>query len=103
MAPPPDLDAGTRRDLTHLTVYAIDDEGTREVDDGVSAEPMPDGRVKVWIHIADATRFVHLGSPLEEEARRRSSSCYLPDRVVSMFPLDMAGRGTLIPLIHPDG
>jgi len=28
--PPPDPDAGTRRDLTHLTVYAIDDEGTRE-------------------------------------------------------------------------
>jgi len=32
------------------------------------------------------------GPLVEEEARRRSSSCYLPDQVVSMFPMDMAGR-----------
>lgn len=37
-APPPDPDAATRRDLTHLTVYTIDDESTTEIDDGLSVE-----------------------------------------------------------------
>ena len=37
-SPPPDADADRREDLAGLTVYAIDDDGTDEVDDGVSAE-----------------------------------------------------------------
>lgn len=30
-SPPPDPEAGIRRDLTHLKVYAIDSEDTNEV------------------------------------------------------------------------
>ena len=43
--PCPDADAATRQDLTHMEVLAIDDASTREVDDGVSAEVLPDGQV----------------------------------------------------------
>ena len=51
--PPVDLDETSRRDLTHLKVYTIDDESTQEIDDGLSVEILPDGRQKLWIHIAD--------------------------------------------------
>lgn len=36
--PPPDPSAANRMDLTHLSVTTIDDEGTLEVDDGLSVE-----------------------------------------------------------------
>ena len=47
-APPPDPDAGRRRDFTRShVVYTVDDASTTEIDDGLSLERLPDGRTKV--------------------------------------------------------
>jgi hypothetical protein len=77
-----DMDERIRRDLRHLRSYAIDREGASEVDDAVSIEQVEteDGRVrdKVWVHIADVSRWVRPGSQLSLEAERRMSSVYLP-------------------------
>ncbi len=72
-------------DLTHLKVCTIDDESTTEIDDGLSVEYLEDGTIKLWIHIADPTRLVTPGDELDLEARRRSTSLYLPTGMVSMF------------------
>ena len=77
-------------DLTHLKVCTIDDESTTEIDDGLSVEYLEDGRSKLWIHIADPTRLVNPGDELDLEARRRSTSLYLPTGMVSMFPTELA-------------
>jgi len=74
-------DASDRRDLTHLQVYTIDDPSTREIDDGLSW----DGS-KVWIHIADPTRWITPDDPLDREARQRGTSIYLPTGTICMFP-----------------
>jgi exoribonuclease II len=87
---PADLDAANRLDLTHLKVYTIDDESTKEIDDGVSLETLADGRQRVWVHIADPTRFVELGDPIDLEARRRSTTIYLPTGMIPMFPTPLA-------------
>jgi exoribonuclease-2 len=88
--PPPDRDRD-RLDLTHLKVYTIDDESTREIDDGLSVEFLEtEGTVKLWIHIADPTRLVSLGDELDLEARRRSTSLYLPTGTIPMFPQELA-------------
>ena len=89
-APPADVDEGRRKDLTRLTCYAIDGEGTLEVDDAVSAEALPDGKIRVWVHIADATRWVDLGTPMATEAETRAASGYAPRGVLPMFPLPVA-------------
>lgn len=89
-APPPDPDAATRRDLTHHRVYTIDDISTTEIDDGLSLERLPDGRTRVWVHIADPTRWVAPDSPLDAEARQRTKSLYLPTAMVPMFPKALA-------------
>jgi exoribonuclease-2 len=86
---PPDRDRD-RLDLTHLKVYTIDDESTEEIDDGLSVEILPDGRTKLWIHIADPTRFVTLNDELDLEARRRSTTMYLPTGMIPMFPKELA-------------
>ncbi len=88
-APPDDPDTD-RLDLTHLKVYTIDDESTREIDDGLSVEVLPDGIQRVWIHIADPTRWVMPGDELDREARRRSTTIYLPTGMIPMFPPDLA-------------
>ena len=79
-----------RLDLTHLKVCTIDDESTTEIDDGLSVEYLDDGTVKIWIHIADPTRIVNPEDELDLEARRRSTSLYLPTGMVSMFPTELA-------------
>jgi exoribonuclease-2 len=75
-----------RLDLTQLKVYTIDDESTREIDDGLSLEPLADGSQRLWIHIADPTRLVEPGDVLDLEARRRGTTIYLPTGMVPMFP-----------------
>ncbi len=87
---PNDSDDGDRLDLTGLKVYTIDDESTRDIDDGLSVEYLPEDRIRLWIHIADPTRLVSPGDELDLEARRRSTSIYLPTGMVSMFPLELA-------------
>jgi exoribonuclease II len=79
-----------RLDLTHLKVYTVDDESTREIDDGLSSEPLADGRHRLWIHIADPTRWVEPGDQLDLEARRRCTTVYLPTGTIPMFPMDLA-------------
>ena len=84
------LDEKDRLDLTHLKVCTIDDESTTEIDDGLSVEYLDGGTAKIWIHIADPTRLVEPGDELDLEARRRSTSLYLPTGMVSMFPPELA-------------
>jgi len=88
--PPPDLDAARRVDLRHKKVVTIDDVSTTEIDDGVSIEWLEDGRARLWVHIADPSRFVSPGSPLDNEASRRVSTLYLPTGKISMFPSILA-------------
>ena len=86
----PAEDDENRLDLTHLKVCTIDDESTKEIDDGLSVEYLADGRAKIWVHIADPTRIVRPGDDLDLEARRRSTSVYLPTGMISMFPPELA-------------
>ncbi len=79
-----------RIDLTHLKLYTIDDESTREIDDGLSCETLSDGRRKLWIHIADPTRWLSPGDVLDTEARRRCTTVYLPTGAIPMFPFELA-------------
>jgi len=92
--PPADLDAATRTDLTHLEAWAVDSADTTEVDDAVGLEVTPEGVQKLWVHIADPTRWLERGSALDLEAQRRTTSLYLPTGpppfhpwIKSSFPL----------------
>ena len=70
-----------RVDLTHMTCYAIDNEGSNDADDAISI----DGD-RLWIHIADVSTIVDSGSELDEYARERGSNLYLPEQIIHMLP-----------------
>ena len=83
----PDL-AG-RLDLRDLAVCSIDPPGCRDIDDALHCVgPLPgSGNFQVGVHIADVTRFVESGSPLDVEAQRRGTSTYLVERRLDMLPV----------------
>jgi len=70
-----------RKDLTHLTCFAIDNSDSSDADDAISIE---DDRV--WIHIADVVSFVDMKSDLDLFAQKRASNLYLPDQILHMLP-----------------
>ncbi len=78
LPPLPDED---RRDLTHLTAYAIDDAGSNDPDDALSWE---NGRL--WVHIADVAALIMPDSDADIEARGRGANLYLPEGTVNMLP-----------------
>ncbi|WOL16565.1 ribonuclease II, chloroplastic/mitochondrial [Canna indica] len=88
-----DPDEGNRKDLTFLKVYAIDVDEADELDDALSVTRLPDGRIKVWIHVADPTCFVAPGSIVDREAMRRGTSIFLPTATYPMFPEKLAMEG----------
>ena len=69
-----------RKDLTHLTCFAIDNSYSSDADDAISI----DGD-RVWIHIADVASFVDVDSDLDMFARKRASNLYLPDQILHML------------------
>ena len=75
-----------RRDLTDRTIITIDPVDARDFDDAISLERVERGHWLLGVHIADVSHFVREGSPLDQEARTRGTSVYLPDRVIPMIP-----------------
>jgi len=80
------LDLGTREDLRHLPIVAIDPVDARDFDDAVWANAREDGGFDCIVAIADVSYYVRPGSQLDREARKRGNSVYFPDRVVPMLP-----------------
>lgn len=76
----------SRRDLTHLEIFSIDDTDTLDIDDALSFEKLPDGSLQIGVHIAAPACSIPFDSPLETEARHRATSIYLPEMRIPMLP-----------------
>jgi ribonuclease R len=85
-------DARGRVDLRNKLIMTIDPATAHDYDDAVSIDPLPGGRWKLGVHIADVAAFVEPGSEIDREAIRRGNSTYLVDRVVRMLPQDLTVR-----------
>jgi exoribonuclease-2 len=89
LAPPPDPYALRRRDLTGLEIITIDGERTRDFDDALSLEQVPEGW-RLGIHISDVSALVQPDQPLDREALERATSIYLPERRLPMLPEEIS-------------
>jgi ribonuclease R len=85
-----ELQDGRRRDLRELPTFTVDPATARDFDDAISAEWVGSdpthSAVRVWVHIADVAAHVPPGSLVDLEARRRSTSVYVPGAVEPMLP-----------------
>ena len=74
-----------RRDLTALPTFTIDPDTARDFDDAISVAREGTG-YRAHVHIADVSYFVDDDGEIEREARRRTSSLYLPLFAEPMLP-----------------
>ncbi|MGH7242183.1 MAG: ribonuclease R family protein [Phycisphaerales bacterium] len=77
---------GGRADLTQEFIITIDPPDAKDYDDAISIRKLPDGGWEVAVHIADVAYFIPPGSAIDEEAKDRCNSVYLPRRVIPMIP-----------------
>src|SRR5215470_16275648 len=95
--PPPISASGDIRDLRSLLWSSIDNDTSRDLDQIEVAEPLPDGRVKVLIGIADVDAFVPKDSPIDQHAAREATSIYAGVRNFSMLPEELStGASSLL-------
>jgi len=82
-------ESSDRKDLTYLPLMTIDGQSTLDYDDAISFEDYGDSCC-LGVHIVDVGHYVKKDDPIDQEARLRASSIYMPDRKISMLPPSMA-------------
>ncbi|EBV1227446.1 exoribonuclease II [Salmonella enterica subsp. enterica serovar Typhimurium] len=85
------LDEGLeRQDLTALNFVTIDSASTEDMDDALYAEELADGRLQLTVAIADPTAWIAEGSKLDNTAKIRAFTNYLPGFNIPMLPRELS-------------
>jgi len=81
--------------LASVSAFSVDDSSTTEIDDALSVQGLGSGEVTLGIHIAAPALAIQPGSPIDEVARQRLSTVYMPGHKVTMLPDDVVQTYTL--------
>ncbi|MBI3286088.1 MAG: RNB domain-containing ribonuclease [Burkholderiales bacterium] len=84
-------------DLTvaEVQAFSIDDVTTTEIDDAFSVVALGDGKIRVGIHIAAPALGIQRGDALDQIARARMSTVYMPGDKITMLPDELVEAYTL--------
>lgn len=72
-------------DHTKKRIVTIDNETTKDIDDAIYLEKLGKNYV-LTVYIADVSYYVKKDSKLDEEAQKRGTSIYLPNKTLPMLP-----------------
>ena len=75
-----------RLDLRNKLMITIDPEDAKDFDDSVSLEKDKHGNWNLGVHVADVSYYVKPDTAIDNEARHRGTSVYLPGEVIPMLP-----------------
>jgi exoribonuclease II len=89
------MDDPSHLPLAEVSAFSLDDAATTEIDDAFSLTYLPQGRLRIGIHIAAPGLGFAPGSPLDAVARERLSTVYVPGRKITMLPPEVIGRFSL--------
>ncbi|HNS21293.1 MAG TPA: ribonuclease R [Sedimentisphaerales bacterium] len=78
--------ADSREDITDKVIVTIDPPDAKDFDDAISLEMDSQGHWVLGVHIADVSHFIPKDSPLDDQARERGNSIYLPGKTIPMLP-----------------
>jgi len=82
--------------LAPVQAFSIDDSATTEIDDALSVQGLGSGTVVFGIHIAAPGLAIASDSPLDQVARARLSTVYMPGWKLTMLPDDVVQAYTLV-------
>jgi len=80
----------SRLDLRNKTFLTIDCDNTKDRDDAICVEKLPNGNFKLYVSISDVSHYVKRGSKLFEEALKRCNSHYVNNTCNPMFPPELS-------------
>ncbi len=86
-------------DLTDLDFITIDSASTQDIDDALFVIDNGDGSLQLTIAIADPTTYIKQGSLLDNIARARSFTNYLPSFNIPMLPRELSDK---LCSLHPN-
>jgi ribonuclease R len=75
-----------RKDCREILTFTIDPVDAKDFDDAISIKLLKEGIYEIGVHIADVGYYVEPDTQLDDEAYKRATSVYLPDRVNPMLP-----------------
>ena len=78
-----------------VNAFSIDDITTTEIDDAFSVTTLPNGHVRIGIHIAAPALGMQPDDALDEIAKKRLSTVYMPGDKITMLPDELVNRFTL--------
>ena len=79
-----------------VQAFSIDDSQTTEIDDALSVQGLGTGTVTVGVHIAAPGLAFAPGSALDQVARARMSTVYMPGHKITMLPDAVVQTYTLL-------
>ncbi len=94
----PALQAPEIRDellLADVRAFSIDDSSTTEIDDALSVQGLGSGTVTIGVHIAAPGLALQPASAIDQVARQRLSTVYMPGYKITMLPDDVVQAYTL--------
>lgn len=82
------------------TVFTIDSEWAKDLDDAIAIRRRPKGGYILYVHIADVSYYVPEKTPLDRLVTQRGTSVYFTDKVVPMLPKELSEE---VCSLHPGG
>ena len=83
-------DMMNRLDFTDWDVFSIDGSDTKDKDDCISLDILPNGNYLLGVHIADVAYYVPYNSPIDKDAFRKGTSYYFGGLVEPQLPLKLS-------------
>jgi exoribonuclease-2 len=81
---------------SEVQAFSIDDSQTTEIDDALSVQGLGTGTITVGIHIAAPALALTPGSAIDNVARARMSTVYMPGYKITMLPDEVVNTYTLL-------